>query len=95
MSTHVCTQCGHEEALFGSGGGRRMADEYGVTLLGQLPLDISIREQTDSGYPTVVAAPASPQAIAYRATARNVAAALALQGKDYSRRFPNIVVEES
>jgi ATP-binding protein involved in chromosome partitioning len=95
MSTHVCTQCGHEEALFGSGGGRRMADEYGVALLGQLPLDISIREQTDSGYPTVVAAPASPQAIAYRATARNVAAALALQGKDYSRRFPNIVVEES
>ena len=62
MSTHVCSHCGHEEPLFGSGGGRRMAEEYGVTLLGQVPLDLSIREQTDSGTPTVVAAPDSVQA---------------------------------
>jgi len=95
MSTHVCSQCGHEEALFGSGGGSRMAQEYGVTLLGQLPLDIKIREQTDSGTPTVVADPSSPQALAYRATARRIAAALATRNKDYSRKFPNIVVEES
>ena len=95
MSSHVCSNCGYEEALFGSGGGQRMAEKYGVALLGQLPLDLSIREQTDSGTPTVVAAPESPQAIAYRNVARNMAAALALQGKDYSRRFPNIVVEES
>jgi ATP-binding protein involved in chromosome partitioning len=95
MSTHVCSHCGHEEPLFGSGGGRRMAEEYGVTLLGQVPLDVSIREQTDSGTPTVVAAPESAQAGAYRSIARNMAAALALQGRDYSRRFPNIVVEDS
>jgi ATP-binding protein involved in chromosome partitioning len=95
MSTHVCTQCGHEEAIFGSGGGQRMAAEYGVPLLGQLPLDLSIREQTDSGTPTVIAAPTSPQARAYRSAARRIAAELAAQGKDYSRRFPNIVVEES
>jgi ATP-binding protein involved in chromosome partitioning len=95
MSTYVCPQCGHEEALFGSGGGRRMAEEFGVSLLGQLPLDLNIRQQTDSGTPTVIAAPTSPPAMAYRSAARHVAAALALQGKDYSRRFPNIVVEES
>jgi ATP-binding protein involved in chromosome partitioning len=95
MSTHICRNCGHEEALFGSGGGVRMAKEYEVELLGQLPLDISIREQTDSGSPTVVASPTSPQAAAYRATARRMAAALALRTKDYSRKFPNIVVEET
>jgi ATP-binding protein involved in chromosome partitioning len=95
MSTHICTQCGHEEALFGSGGGKRMAEEYGVELLGQLPLDLCIREQTDSGRPTVIAAPESPQAAAYRAAARRMAAALAIQGRDYSHRFPKIVVEES
>jgi ATP-binding protein involved in chromosome partitioning len=95
MSTHICSHCGHEEALFGSGGGVRMAKEYEVELLGQLPLDISIREQTDSGSPTVVASPTSPQAAAYRATARRMAAALAMRSKDYSRKFPNIVVEET
>lgn len=95
MSTHVCSNCGHEEPLFGSGGGQRMAAEYGVTLLGQVPLDLSIREQTDSGKPTVAAAPDSPQARAYQSIARNMAAALALQGRDYSRKFPKIVVEDS
>ena len=76
MSTHVCSQCGHEEAIFGSGGGARMAEEYDVELLGQLPLDVSIREQTDSGSPTVVAAPESSQATAYRDAARRVAVAV-------------------
>ena len=95
MSAHVCTACGHEEAIFGSGGGQQMADEYDIELLGQLPLDLSIREQTDSGKPTVVSAPDSPQAEAYRNTARRMAARLALQGKDYSRHFPKIVVEET
>lgn len=95
MSTHVCSNCGHQEAIFGSGGGQRMADEYEIDLLGQLPLDLSIREQTDSGNPTVVSAPDSPQAEAYRSAARNMAARLAMQTKDYSHRFPNIVVEET
>jgi len=93
MSTHVCSACGHEEPIFGSGGGARMAEDYGVELLGQLPLDLGIREQTDSGTPTVIADPDSAPAAAYRATARKMATALAIQGKDYSRRFPKIVVE--
>ncbi|MGH8222190.1 MAG: P-loop NTPase, partial [Woeseiaceae bacterium] len=95
MSTWVCSACGHEEALFGSGGGQRIAEEYGVELLGQLPLDRAIREQTDSGRPTVIAAPDSPQAEAYRRAARRMAARLAAQSRDYSHRFPKIVVEDS
>ncbi len=94
MTTHICSNCGHEEALFGSGGGERMAAEYDLELLGQLPLDLRIREQTDSGYPTVIADPDSAPALAYALAARRMAARLAMQGKDYSRRFPNIVVEE-
>lgn len=95
MSTHLCTNCGHEEPLFGSGGGARMAAEYDVELLGQLPLDLRIREQTDSGQPSVVAEPEEAPAEAYLKTARKMAARLAMQGKDYSARFPKIVVEES
>jgi ATP-binding protein involved in chromosome partitioning len=93
MSTHICTHCGHQEAIFGSGGGLALAKEYGVELLGQLPLDVEIREQTDSGMPSVVANPDGPIAEAWLRTARRMSARLATQGKDYSRRFPNIVVE--
>ena len=95
MSTHVCSNCGHEEPLFGSGGGERIAADYEVELLGQLPLDLRIREQTDSGNPTVVAEADGAVAEAYRQTARRMAARLATQGKDYSRHFPKIVVEDS
>jgi ATP-binding protein involved in chromosome partitioning len=95
MSTHVCTSCGHEEPLFGSGGGERMATEYDIELLGSLPLDVRIRQQTDSGTPSVVAEPDGAPAAAYRATARRMAARLAMQGKDYSSRFPRIVVEDA
>jgi ATP-binding protein involved in chromosome partitioning len=95
MSIHVCSNCGFEEPIFGSGGGERMATDFDVELLGQLPLDLAIREQTDSGTPSVIADPDGPVAAAYLATARRVAARLAMQGKDYSRRFPNIVVEDS
>ena len=95
MSTHVCTSCGHEEPLFGSGGGAQMAAEYDVELLGQLPLDLRIRQQTDSGQPSVIAEPDAGPADAYRKTARKMAARLAAQGKDYSARFPKIVVEET
>ncbi len=94
MSTHVCSNCGHEEAIFGSGGGKLMAEEYELSLLGQLPLDRDIREQTDSGKPTVIADPESLPAKAYAAAARRMAARLAMQGKDYSRRFPKIVIED-
>jgi ATP-binding protein involved in chromosome partitioning len=95
MSTHVCSQCGHEEPLFGSGGGAAMAKDFDVELLGQLPLERRIREQTDSGQPSVVAEPDEAPAEAYRETARNMAARLATQGRDYSSKFPNIVVENT
>lgn len=77
MSTHICSQCGHEEAIFGHGGGARMASEYGLTLLGDLPLDIRIREQADSGCPTVAADPGGALAGRYREIARRAAAGLA------------------
>ena len=79
MALHVCTNCGHQEHLFGEGGGQRMAEQYGVPLLGSLPLDIAIREQGDAGQPVVVAAPDSAVAQAYRQTARALAAQLALR----------------
>ena len=77
MAVHTCSNCGHVEHLFGQGGGERMAAQYGVPLLGSLPLDITIREQGDAGQPVVVAAPESPVAEAYRQTARVMAATLA------------------
>ena len=95
MSTHICSNCGHEESIFGAGGGERMSEEYDVELLGQLPLDASIREQTDCGNPTVAAAPESGPAVAYFGAARRLSSALAAQGRDYSAKFPNIVVEDS
>ena len=95
MSTHICSNCGHEEPIFGKGGGALMASEYGVELLGQLPLDLDIRSNTDSGRPTVVGDPDSVPAAAYRLAAIRMAARLALQGKDYSKKFPKIVVEDS
>ena len=93
MSLHICSSCGHEEAIFGSGGGSAMSDDYEVPLLGQLPLDATIREQTDGGCPTVVADPGSAAARLYGEAARRMAAALASSGRDYSARFPKIVVE--
>ncbi|MGI9203411.1 MAG: iron-sulfur cluster carrier protein ApbC [Woeseiaceae bacterium] len=95
MSMHVCTKCGHEEPLFGSGGGTAMAADYDVELLGQLPLDLRIREQTDGGQPSVIAEPEAAPAQAYLRTARRMAARLAMQGKDYSAKFPKIIVEET
>ncbi len=95
MSTHVCSECGHEEPIFGTGGGEKMAQDFDVELLGQLPLDARIREQTDSGKPTVLADPDSAAAAAYRSTALNMAAAQAAQGRDYTSKFPKIVVEDS
>jgi ATP-binding protein involved in chromosome partitioning len=95
MSTHICSNCGHEEHIFGSGGGGRMAEQYGVDLLGQLPLDIRIREETDSGKPTVVADPQCRVSLAYREIARNAAARLALKSKDYAAKFPSIVIQNN
>ncbi|MGK0673906.1 MAG: iron-sulfur cluster carrier protein ApbC [Halothiobacillaceae bacterium] len=93
MSLYVCSNCGHVEPIFGEGGGARMAAEYGVELLGQLPLERTIREQVDSGHPTVAANPESPIAMIYRGIARKLAARLAQRAKDYSTKFPAIVVK--
>jgi ATP-binding protein involved in chromosome partitioning len=95
MSIHVCSNCGHAEHIFGAGGGARMAKQYGVALLGELPLDARIREEADGGKPTVVAAPDSARAQAYFAMARRTGAALARRARDRSSVFPKIVVEES
>ncbi len=92
MSMHVCTNCGHAEAIFGEGGGERMAQKYGTELLGALPLDMSIREQADAGFPIVSALPDSQSAAIYRDIARKAAARLALKARDYSARFPTITV---
>jgi ATP-binding protein involved in chromosome partitioning len=93
MSMHVCSQCGHIEHVVGSGGGARMAAQYGVQLLGELPLDIRIREDADGGSPTVVAEPGSARAKAYFLMARRTAARLATLNKDYTRAFPKITIE--
>lgn len=92
MSIHICSQCGHAEPIFGEGGGQRMADQYGVHYLGGLPLDIHIREQADSGNPTVVADPDSKVAQIYKDIARKASARLARQAKDYSTKFPAIKI---
>jgi len=95
MSTHVCSNCGHEEPIFGAGGGERMAQQYGVKLLGQLPLDIRIRRETDEGRPTVVADPGSRVGVAYRDMARRTAARLSVAGAGAAGGFPKITVEDT
>ncbi|HEB99104.1 MAG TPA: iron-sulfur cluster carrier protein ApbC [Thiotrichales bacterium] len=95
MSIHICSKCGHEEHIFGEGGGQRMAEQYDVDFLGALPLDIRIREETDSGKPTVVAEPDSRIAQIYREIARRTAAKLSLQAKNYAAKFPKIVIQNN
>jgi ATP-binding protein involved in chromosome partitioning len=95
MAIHVCTQCGHAEHIFGSGGGERMAADYNIEYLGGLPLDIRIREQADSGRPTVVADPDGTLAATYRQIARRVAVRIADKARDMSLKFPSIVVQNT
>ncbi|KPF69044.1 ATP-binding protein [beta proteobacterium AAP99] len=95
MAVHTCSHCGHQEHIFGSGGGERMATEYGVDYLGGLPLSLKIREQADSGKPTVVADPDGSEAQTYKAIARKVAIKVAEKAKDTSKLFPTIVVSRN
>lgn len=95
MSTHICSECGHEEHIFGQGGGEQMAKQYDVDMLGSLPLDISIREGVDNGKPTVALQPDSETSQRYKDIARKTAAKLALSARDYTSRFPKIVVENN
>ena len=95
MSTHICSKCGHEEHIFGAGGGAKMAEQYDVDFLGALPLDMRIREETDAGKPTVAADPECRISHIYRDIARRVTAKLSLQKKDFSAKFPNIVIQNT
>lgn len=93
MSIHICSKCGHEEHIFGSGGGERMAKDFNCELLGALPLELSIREQADSGRPTVVAEPQGRVAAIYKTIARRVAVKVAEKAKDHSSKFPTIKIQ--
>jgi len=95
MSFHVCPECGHQSHIFGTGGAERMCRDYGTELLGQLPLDESIREQADSGKPTVVSDPDGKAAEIYRRIARRCAVKIAESQKDMTSKFPNIVVQNT
>jgi ATP-binding protein involved in chromosome partitioning len=95
MAMHICSQCQHAEPIFGTGGGERMSKDYGVEYLGGLPLDIRIREQTDSGRPTVVADPDGPLSQSYRTIARRIAVKVAQSAKDMSLKFPSIVIQNT
>jgi ATP-binding protein involved in chromosome partitioning len=95
MSIHICPKCGHESHIFGAGGAERMCRDYGTELLGQLPLDQSIREQADSGKPTVVSDPEGRAAEIYRRIARRCAVRIADMQKDMTSKFPNIVVQNT
>lgn len=95
MSIHICSQCGHEEHIFGKGGGLQMAQENDVDLLGSLPLDLSIRENADNGKPSVVADPDSRIADIYREIARRMSAQLSRKTKDYSTKFPSIMIQNT
>jgi ATP-binding protein involved in chromosome partitioning len=94
MAVYCCPNCGHTEHIFGADGGKRMAADHGVDYLGGLPLTMSIREQADSGRPTVVADPDGDIANVYKAVARKVAVKIALKAKDFSAKFPTITVSK-
>ena len=95
MSLHICSKCGHEERIFGEGGGERMGKDYNVELLGALPLDMAIREQADSGKPTVVSDPDGRVSQIYKQIARRVAVKIAEKQQDHSAAFPKIVVQNT
>lgn len=95
MSTYVCPSCGHEEHIFGTGGGQKMCNDYGADFLGALPLNLSIRQQADAGCPTVVADPDGAISAIYKTIARQVAIKVASLSKDMSSKFPNIVVQST
>jgi ATP-binding protein involved in chromosome partitioning len=95
MAIHVCSQCGHAEHIFGEGGAQRMCNDYKVPFLGALPLDIHIREQADSGRPTVVSDPDGKIAAVYKEIARKIAVFVAQKAEDFSAKFPNIVVQNT
>jgi ATP-binding protein involved in chromosome partitioning len=95
MSTHICSNCGHAESIFGEGGGQKMCADYGVDFLGGLPLTMAIRQQADSGTPTVVADPDGQIAGIYKEIARKLAVRVAEKAKDMSSKFPSISIQHT
>ncbi len=95
MSIHICSSCGHEEHIFGQGGGQSMSEEYNVDFIGSLPLDKQIREEVDGGQPTVVSDPDGRITQIYRDIARRVSAKLSLQAREFGAKFPNIVIQNN
>ena len=95
MSIHICSKCGHEEHIFGQGGGEKMCADFNVPFLGALPLDIQIRTEADSGAPTVVADPEGRISSIYKQIARKVAVRIAERSKDMTHKFPNIVFKSA
>jgi ATP-binding protein involved in chromosome partitioning len=95
MSMHICSQCGHAEPIFGEGGGAKMGADYGIELLGQLPLDLSIRLNADAGKPSVVADPNGKIAELYKSIARKVAVKIGAKSQDFSSKFPKIVIQKN
>ncbi|OOG58639.1 iron-sulfur cluster carrier protein ApbC [Polaromonas sp. C04] len=95
MAVHVCSNCGHVEHIFGEGGGKKMAGDYGMAYLGALPLDMQIRLQVDGGKPTVVADPEGEVAGIYKAVARQVAVSIAAKNKDFASKFPSIKISKN
>ncbi|KZZ57220.1 ATP-binding protein [Oleiphilus sp. HI0125] len=92
MSMHICSACGYHEPLFGEGGGRRIAEAYDTTVLGEMPLHQTIRKHMDAGAPTVTAEPDSEVALLYKDIARKVGAEISKQTQDAKGNFPEIIV---
>ncbi|TCK18765.1 ATP-binding protein involved in chromosome partitioning [Thiogranum longum] len=95
MSIHICSECGHEEHIFGEGGGERMSEQHDVDFLGALPLDKSIREEVDNGRPSVVAEPEGRISQIYHDIARRTAAKLSQKAKNHAAKFPQIVIQNN
>lgn len=95
MSTHICSECGHEEAIFGEHGGEKMAEQYQIPFLGAMPLALSIRQQADAGKPTLVSDPTGVFADKYREIGYQICASLAESKRNYSTVFPKIVIEQN
>jgi ATP-binding protein involved in chromosome partitioning len=94
MAVHICSQCGHSEHIFGVDGGQKIATEYGVPVLGSLPLELSIRQQTDAGTPTVAVEPESAVSEIYRSIAAGVQASFANQAQGTVQEFPEITISD-
>jgi len=95
MSTHICSNCGHEEHIFGKDGGVKMCVDYNTELLGSLPLDINIRKDLDAGKPSIISNPDSQISEIYKSIARKSALKVAELAEDHSSKFPDIVIQQS